>query len=94
MSKAQPSRAALDRGPDPRVVRSRQAALSAVQELLAEGFECLVASARCSFGLAVNRRGQHEREQCRAKHDGGDGKVPPSDEEEDGDGRADRDRSA
>jgi AcrR family transcriptional regulator len=36
VSKAQPSRAALYRGPDPRVVRSRQAALSAVQELLAE----------------------------------------------------------
>jgi AcrR family transcriptional regulator len=35
VSKAQASRAALDRGPDPRVVRSRQAALSAVEELLA-----------------------------------------------------------
>lgn len=36
MSKGQPSGAAADRGPDPRVTRSRQAALSAVQELLAE----------------------------------------------------------
>ena len=38
VSDAQPrtSAPALDRGPDPRVVRSRQAALSAVQELLAE----------------------------------------------------------
>jgi AcrR family transcriptional regulator len=38
MSDAQPqtSAAAGDRGPDPRVVRSRQAALSAVLELLAE----------------------------------------------------------
>lgn len=38
MSDAQPwtSASALDRGPDPRVVRSRQAALSAVQDLLAE----------------------------------------------------------
>jgi AcrR family transcriptional regulator len=38
MSDAQPwrSASARDRGPDPRVVRSRQAALSAVQELLAE----------------------------------------------------------
>jgi AcrR family transcriptional regulator len=36
VSKVHPSQAALDRGSDPRVVRSRQAALSAVQELLAE----------------------------------------------------------
>jgi AcrR family transcriptional regulator len=38
MSDAQPATnaAALDRGPDPRVVRSRQAALTAVRELLAE----------------------------------------------------------
>src|ERR671934_2975923 len=30
------SGSAMDRGPDPRVLRSRQAALSAVQEILAE----------------------------------------------------------
>ena len=36
MSELQTSGAAADRGPDPRVVRSHQAALSAVRELLAE----------------------------------------------------------
>ena len=44
------------------------------------------------LGSAVHCRGQEQREQRGAQHDGGDGQVPPRDEEEDGDGGAQSDR--
>jgi AcrR family transcriptional regulator len=54
VSEAQPGWTALDRGPDPRVLRSRQAALSAVRELLAEegwtGISHVAVAARSGVG--------------------------------------------
>jgi AcrR family transcriptional regulator len=57
VSEAQAKGAALDRGPDPRVLRSRQAALSAVRDLLAEegwtGVTHVAVAARSGIGRST-----------------------------------------
>ena len=72
-------------------LQGRQA-LDRVEELLAERLERVVPPLGRAAGLAMHCRRQEQREQGRAQHDGGDGEVPPGDEEEDGDGRAQSDR--
>ena len=70
----------------------RRQALDGVQEFLAEAFEGALAGAGCHGGFAVDGDGQDQGEQRGSEHDGGDGDIPPRDEDEDRDGGAQRDR--